>query len=330
MSLATLVRRWLLLLPLLAAAASAARADPGIGFQHLNMPDGTEIGIWYPTNSQGAAPRPLELYSQLVVDNAPVAGRDRPLVVMSHGTGGSYAGHFDTAVALARAGFVVAALTHPGDNWQDQSRVLHVEGRPAALSALISYMLGPWPGHAAIDPRRVGAFGFSAGGFTVLAAAGGRPDLSRVGPHCQAHPAFFDCGLVAAHGGRLPADADVHWQADARIKAVVAAAPALGFAFDRAGLAGVRVPVQLWAGGDDHVLPAPFYADAVRSALPRAPEFHVEPGAGHFDFLAPCTPALARIAPEICTSAAGFDRTAFHTRFNAEIVRFFRAHLARR
>jgi predicted dienelactone hydrolase len=329
MSLATSFRRLLLLLPLL-AAASAAQAEPAIGFQHLNMPDGIEIGIWYPTDSEAAAPRPLELYSQLVVDNAPLAGRDHALVVISHGTGGSYAGHFDTAVALARAGFVVAALTHPGDNWQDQSRVLQVDGRPAALSALITYMLGAWTGHEAIDPQRVGAFGFSAGGFTVLVAAGGRPDLSLVGPHCQAHPNFFDCGLVAAHGGSVPASSAVHLQADTRIKAVVAAAPALGFAFDRAGLAGVRVPVQLWAGGDDHILPAPFYADAVRIALPRAPDFHVEPGAGHFDFLAPCTPALAQAAPEICTSAPGFDRIAFHARFNAEIVRFFRANLARR
>jgi predicted dienelactone hydrolase len=329
MSLAATFRR-LLLLPLLAAAASVAQAEPAIGFQHLNMPGGIEIGIWYPTDSQAASPRPLELYSQLVVDNAPLAGRDHPLVVMSHGTGGSYAGHLDTAIALAHAGFVVAALTHPGDNWQDQSRVLHVEGRPAALSALITYMLDTWTGHEAIDPRRVGAFGFSAGGFTVLAAAGGRPDLSLVGPHCQAHPDFFDCGLVAAHGGSLPANMGMHWQADMRIKAVVAAAPALGFAFDRAGLAQVRVPVQLWKAGDDHILPAPFYADAVRGALPHAPEFHVEPGAGHFDFLAPCTPALAGAAPEICTSAPGFDRSAFHARFNAEIVRFFLEHLARR
>lgn len=330
MFLTSIFRRWLLLLPLLAAAATAAQADAGIGFQHLNLPDGTEIGIWYPTDSAGAAPHPIELYAQIVVDNAPLAGRGHPLVVMSRGTGGSYAGHFDTAVALARAGFVVAALTHPGDNWQDQSRVLHVDRRPAALSALISYMLGAWPGHAALDRRLVGAFGFSAGGFTVLAAAGGRPDLLLVAPHCLAHPHFFDCGLVASHGGSVPANSAVRWHADPRIKVVVAAAPALGFAFDRAGLAGVRVPVQLWAAGDDHILPAPFYADAVRSALPRAPEFHVEPAAGHFDSLAPCTPALARIAPEICTSAPGFDRTAFHARFNAEVVRFFREHLARR
>ena len=178
---------------------------------------------------------------------------------------------------------MVAALTHPGDNWQDQSRVLHLDGRPAALSALISYMLGVWPGHEAIDRRRVGAFGFSAGGFTVLPRPG-------AGPICRssariARPTPISSMRPGRRAWRKRAvQSAMHWQADARIKAVVAAAPALGFAFDRAGLAGVHMPVQLWAAGDDHILPAPFYADAVRSALPRTPEFHVEPGAGHFDF----------------------------------------------
>ena len=38
------------------------------------------------------------------------APRSLPLVVMSHGTGGSFLGHFDTAMALADAGFVVVAM----------------------------------------------------------------------------------------------------------------------------------------------------------------------------------------------------------------------------
>src|SRR5829696_8199684 len=52
MALAIAFRRWFLLLPLLAVAASAAQAEPAIGFQHLNMPGGIEIGIWYPSNSE--------------------------------------------------------------------------------------------------------------------------------------------------------------------------------------------------------------------------------------------------------------------------------------
>lgn len=37
-------------------------------------------------------------------------------IAMSHGTGGSLSSHIDTANALARAGFVVLAVTHIGDN----------------------------------------------------------------------------------------------------------------------------------------------------------------------------------------------------------------------
>lgn len=303
----------------LAIAAPQAEAQPEqAGFQHQVMPDGTELGIWYPASGSPLHQR-LGLYAQDVVADARVPDGKHPLVVMSHGTGGDFAGHVDTAVALARAGFIVAALTHPGDNWRDSSRATQIEERPAALSATISFMLQAWPGRAAIDADRIGAFGFSAGGLTVLAAAGGRPDLTRLADHCRQHPAFFDCTLLHAQARRSVAP----WPAlrDARIKAIVVAAPALGFAFDRAGLAGVTVPVQLWRADDDYVLPAPFYADAVRAALPRAPEFHPVPQAGHFDFLAPCAAPAA--APQLCQSAPGFDRTAFHATFDRDVVRFF-------
>jgi predicted dienelactone hydrolase len=310
---------------LFALIVPAANAEPPqAGFEHEITADGTEVGIWYPTSGASSHQR-LGLYAQDVVVGGGIPNEPRPLIVISHGTGGNFAGHYDTAVALARAGFIVAALTHPGDNWRDNSRATEIEARPAALSGLISYMLTAWPGHAAIDADRIGAFGFSAGGFTVLAAAGGRPDLTLIASHCAEHADFFDCALIKSHprapGGAWP---DLR---DPRIKAIVVAAPALGFAFDRAGLAGVQLPVQLWRADNDHILPAPFYADSVHAALPIPPEFHTVPNAGHFDFLAPC--ADPSMMPQICQSAPGFDRTAFHAQFDVEVVRFFSANLAR-
>ena len=38
--------------------------------------------------------------------------------------------------------------------------------------------------------------------------------------------------------------------------------------------------------------------------------------------MAPCSERLAQAAPAICASAPGFDRAAFHARFNAEVVRY--------
>ncbi len=308
-----------LILVLVAPSAYAAEA----GFQRGRTAAGTEIGIWYPAEGKAVRQR-FGLYAADVVPDAAVPDGPRPLVVISHGTGGDYASHVDTAVALARAGFVVAALTHPGDNWRDNSRATRIEERPPAVSALVTHMLTVWTGRAAIDPRRIGAFGFSAGGFTVLAAVGGRPNLTRMASHCAANPAFFDCTLMTAQprASLVPRWPDIR---DRRIRAVVLAAPALGFVFDRSGLANVRVPVQLWRADDDHILPAPHYADSVRRALPVSPEFHAVPGAGHFDFLAPCIDPLA-MSP-ICASVPGFDRAAFHVRLNAEVVRFLTARL---
>jgi len=310
-----------LLLAVVAPAAEARSAQAG--FEREVTPDGTEVGVWYPASGTSSHQR-LGLYTQEVVVGARVPVGRYPLVVISHGTGGDFASHVDTAVALARAGFIVAALTHPGDNWRDNSRATRIEERPAALSATISYMLQAWPDHAAIDPDRIGAFGFSSGGFTVLAAAGGRPDLSRFSDHCVAHPNFFDCTLMKTQSRGVTAP----WPnlRDTRIKAIVVAAPALGFAFDHAGLAAIRMPVQLWRADDDHVLPAPFYADAVNAALPNQPEFHTVSGAGHFDFLAPCADPASM--PQICKSGPGFDRAVFHESFDSAVVQFFSNKLA--
>jgi predicted dienelactone hydrolase len=306
-------------------AGAAEPSTPSVGFQHLQEADGTDIGIWYPTTAP-ASSRPIDLYNQDVATDAPVTGHRLALIVISHGNGGSYAGHYDTALALAHAGFVVAALTHPGDNWHDQTHATDVAGRPKQLSQLVTYMLGEWSGRAAINGDRVGAFGFSAGGFTVLAAAGARPDLGRVGPHCAAHPDFFDCSLIATHPIAASAVA-TDWPADRRLKAIAVAAPALGFAFGRAGLAGVTIPVQLWRATDDQILPHPFYAEAVATALPSPPDYHLVPNAGHFDFLAPCSPAMKEQLAYLCRSAPGFDRTAFHAQLNAALVGFFRKTL---
>jgi predicted dienelactone hydrolase len=319
---------------LAASAPSAAAPAPAVGYQSLSIPDPegppVEIGIWYPAEAAGA-PTQVGPFVQSLAADAPVDGEGLALIVMSHGNGGSFTSHADTALALAQAGFVVAALTHTGDNYHDQGRAVDMANRPRQLKLLVDYMLATWPEHRQIDPMRIGAFGFSSGGFTVLTAAGGVPDLSAVIAHCAAHPTYFDCALLArsrAQGGQTPQVAPV-WTHDPRLKAVVVAAPALGFTFGRAGLAGVALPVQLWRAENDHILPQPDYAEAVRAALPVAPDYHVAQGADHFDFLAPCSDVLKAQAPFICASSLGFDRAAFHQAFNDAVTAFFLAKLAR-
>jgi predicted dienelactone hydrolase len=300
-----------------------------VGFEQVMVPDPDgaplEAGIWYPSDAPASSQR-LGLFTQTVAVGSEVKGSGLPLVVMSHGTGGSFEGHYDTALTLAEAGFVVAAVTHTGDNYRDQSTFTRVENRPRHIKALIDYMLASWRRRDRLDPAHVGIFGFSAGGFTALVAIGGVPDLSRTPSYCAAHPDEWACRRIRETGMAL-SSAPAAFVHDPRIGAAVIAAPAIGYSFTPEGLAGITSPIQLWRGDSDEILPHPRHAQNVYDGLPTKPEYHVVPHAGHFAFLAPCTPALANLAPEICRDPTGFDRVAFHREFNPAVVAFFKAKL---
>lgn len=282
---------------------------PDLTFAIDGGPDGqVEAGAWLP------APR--------------TDGRPAPLIVMSHGNGGEFRGHADTARALAQAGFVVAALTHPGDNYRDMSRSTQLTGRAPQLSRLIDALTREEFARRAgvvIDEDRIGAFGFSAGGFTVTTAIGGVSDLAAIRDHCTAHPDDFACRLAALQ----PIDPQT-WRPqahDSRIRAAVIAAPALGYAFTPESLQHIGIPVQLWQAGEDQILPSPYNVEPLRERLSGPVDYRRVDGAGHYDFLPPCSPALAAAAPVICTATPGFDRAAFHADFNRDVVRFFQDHL---
>jgi predicted dienelactone hydrolase len=326
-------------IPLIALIALAAfsRTAGAVGFQQATAPDPDDkplaVAIWYPSSAP-AAPQSFGLLPQTVAENAPVAGDHLPLVVISHGTGGSNAGHIDTAVALAEAGFVVAAVTHTGDNPFDHSYSFTTQnfvGRPRHVSRVIDYMLDSWPGHERIDPARIGAFGHSAGGFTVLIASGGVADTERIRQFCADHPDAWECRQprVQSRNSAPPTGPIMVGPAhDTRIKAAVVAAPAVVYTFPPQGLAKVTIPFQVWAAGQDVIAASRWNADLLQATLPTPPEFHAVAEAGHFDFLAPCSDAFAKmVPPELCAEPPGFDRVAFHRDFNHAVVQFFSARL---
>ena len=254
------------------------------------------------------------------VMDCPLLGESLPLIVVSHGKGGSSIGHHDTDEVLADAGFVVVAINHPGDNFSDLSRVsdlaTYVE-RPMDIKRVIDFMVGASPFAARIDRDRIGFFGFSRGGYTGLVLIGANPDWAGATAACQ-HSASFACGQILRR--EFPVEPLTH---DPRIKAAVLADPLAPF-FNADSLKAVKVPVQLWASerGGDGVFPHD--VAAVDRNMPAKHEYRVVANAGHFAFVPPC-PAAA--APEFCTDAQGFDRVAFHAQFNAGVLAFFQTHL---
>ncbi|RST47565.1 alpha/beta hydrolase family protein [Variovorax sp. MHTC-1] len=314
------------LFSLAATLCLATTLTHAAGFSLVEVPAGNDGpalrgAVWTPCKAPVGR---IEL-DPLVIDgvkNCPIEGTRLPLIIVSHGQGGSLLGHHDTASALADAGFVVASINHPGDNFQDRSRrgdLSIFTSRPADMKRLADYMLGGWAGRSTLNPDRVGIFGFSRGGYTGLVAAGAVPNFKLRRDLCP--PLSFDSLCRKIRGDEQPTPP----VPDPRIKAAVIVDP-LSF-FNAEGLRGVAVPIQLWASqhGGDGVTPAS--VEAVRRDLPKRPEWRLAANAAHFAFLAPCTPALTRAAPEICTDNKGFDRVAFHSAFNREVVGFLRRAL---
>ena len=295
---------------LLLASTAPAIAEPVFRTLTLSDPAGApiEVGVWMPEETDPT--------------------RSYPLIVMSHGNGGWFRSASDTAVALAEAGFVAAALTHTGDNWRDQSKAIDMPDRTRQLGLLIDHMVVGGAAPVKVDADRIGAFGFSAGGFTVLAIAGAEADPDAIARHCGQDRRFYECQMIAQRpqADRVWGD----WRRDSRVKAIVSAAPALGYAFTPDSLAAMAIPVQLWRGSEDQVLPSPHYVEPVRDGLGGRADYRVAEGAGHFDFLPVCDDALTRAAPQICTPTPGFDRAAFRSAFNTEVVAFFTRTLTAR
>jgi predicted dienelactone hydrolase len=298
------------------------------GIQLLESDPALSGAIWYPCAAEPAHVALGRLSVGLAFDlngakDCPVTGARLPLVIFSHGRGGWFGANHDTEEALADAGFIVAAINHPGDNGNDSSRrdTLQVWGsRPADIVRLLDFMLKDWKDRAVIDPARIGFFGFSAGGYTGLALMGTRPDFTWLAGHCT-EPVEVCTQL--RNGETLPDPPQ-----DARIRTAVIVDPAPAV-LTRTNLAAVKTPFQFWRsqfGGPGVGDGSP--VARVAGWLEGRPEMHVAP-AGHFAFLAPCTPEQAAAVPRICTDTpAGFDRVAFHREFNAAVVRYFGEQLA--
>jgi predicted dienelactone hydrolase len=322
-----------LALTVLLLGTTAAAQAAGVGFRELALKDpvggGAMTGLVFYPSSQSAEPLPLEIWR---VDAGrelePVPGR-YPLVLISHGHGGSRWGHHDLATALAREGFIVASLDHPGASYKDVDGPAAGTdavwlGRGLQVRALLDGVLADSTLGPSVDAGRVGALGFSAGGYTTLLLAGGVPDFGRLEKYCRAKKQTVFCGMLPKV---RVTRSDLKDTAEPRVRAIFTMAP-VGVFFDKAALKNVKVPVRLYAAEKDEVLPVADHAGQVRASLPRPPEYKLIPRAGHYVFMAPCTPESAPEAQELCMDPPGVDRLKLHRELAADAVRFFTRTLA--
>ena len=337
-----------LLLVVLPFVASA-QTTTGVGFAPITISDpvngGTMPGYVFYPSTRASDITWVGPYKLDATKSAPAIAGAKPLVLISHGHGGSDIGHHDLAVYLASHGFVVATLEHPKDNFHDASGDGHpavMIGRPIQVSAAISYLLADPRWKALIDPQRIGVAGFSNGGYTSLLLVGAVPRFTRFIGYCTAHP---DDPNICGHADALKADAARHGKTieqvltemqsafhrwgdphDPRVKAAFAMAPA-SLAFDKAGADSIDRPVFLYYGQNDQVLIPKYNVMHIAPLIKTLANIKMIPKAGHYVFLSPCSEELIKDVPDICKDPPGVDRTAVHRQINASALSFFRKTL---
>ena len=251
--------------------------------------------IWYPAD-ESAKKQPEDLMLKGVID-AKVTRENLPLpiIVFSHGSGGTpYQSTYYTR-HLASHGFVVVAPPHPGNTLVDclpctdtAALLDSFRNRPDDITFVLDALLARSadPGslfYNALDANRVGISGHSLGGLDTLRLAG----------------------------------------SDSRFAAALAmATPGMS----RIALDGIEIeiPIMMMGGGLDTIAPLEEqqkYFDSVGTDGP--PHFLlVFPRGGHFSYANVCVPALEGCGPD------ALDEDRAHELINLYATAFFKTYVA--
>ena len=320
----------------LLSLAGPARAQHA-GYRTLTIAgdNPATVALFYPTAAADRAV-PMGPWLPVVAPGAPVSdAKLKGLILISHGTGGTELNHHDLGTRLARDGYLVAAVRHAGDNWQDRSLISsgrYLTERPLQLSRVLDALLASPEWGARIPTDRIGAVGHSAGGYSVLALAGAQADPQRSAQHCQAmqdDPGY--CSLARGSAGTEASAMQVapaaRWVSvpDRRIRAVVVLAP-MAVVFTPESLAAITVPVRVIMAEQDAVLNGKYHGDHIAANLPAA-QVSTAAGAGHFAFMAQPTFSLPSAAGDAAANPSGFDRVAFLPGLENQVAAFFAEYL---
>ncbi len=352
-----------------ASGATVAHAAAlAVGIAHITVPGNTasrgdtsgrlRVVVWYPAPdgtrvtpiTVGPPRTPYFVEGEAAQDAPLMASPGRlPFIVVSHGTGGTAMDLSWLCAGLAAHGYIVASVDHPGNNALDPPTVAGVTlwwMRADDLSHVIGGVLKTRKFGTRINDGRIGAAGFSLGGYTALVVAGARGDAQRLRPYCAGHPGTALCTGEATPTvpdldarARALAASDLAYRAavaanmrshrDPRVKAVFSIAPALGPALIRKSLAGINVPVAFVAGFGDPILPVIDNVIPDALAVPNAELTILPKPAGHYTFLTDCTAAGARRFSPICHDSGPF-RNSVHRTTLAIAQAFFDRTLASR
>lgn len=307
--------------------------------------------VWYPGESSrdekdqyvGPPDAPLFFAGRAAKDAtfAPSFAK-YPLVALSHGTGGSALQMAWLGTYLAARGYIAVAVNHPGNNGvTGYTTQGFAEGweRAKDISTVITDLLSDSRFSERIDVSRIGAAGFSYGGYTMMELAGATTDFHQLLGWCAQEkkacnpPEMPDLMEKFKVIERQPDVAEAVEHAgdsyrDPRIRAVFAIAPAVAGAFTSQSLQEIAIPAEIVVGASDQIAPSRENAEFFARNITGAKLVTLPGGVGHYTFLDVGTEAGKKQFPQLFVDNGDVDRESVHTEVGQMAADFFDQELA--
>ena len=281
------------------------QAEIFVGSRYIQVKDETNnisfpVLVQYPTH-QPSSPAAFGPYTIDISTDARILEGHFPLVIISHGNGGSHLLYRTISTYLAKGGYVVAMIEHYGNNRANnklERSIVNLQYRPRHVSLTIDKLLSETAFGQSILLDKIAIIGHSFGGYTALALAGGTP-WTQTGNKVEV-------------------------QNDPRIKALVLMAPAAAYYTPEGSLDKVNIPILLLVAEHDQFIPKKWTAEVVINGVPDKSKLTVRTidNAGHFSFISPFPTTMKSPTFLPSTDPDGFDREEFHRQLPKEILNF--------
>lgn len=289
--------------------------------------------IWYPVDPESPSQSALGIWQRCdEARDAPISlKQDKyPLIVLSHGFAGDRFNLSWLAEILTANGFIVAAMDHYGNTWNNKIPACCATPweRPLDVSFVLDQILTQTPFKDWIDTDRIGFAGHSLGGATGIWIAGAETfdeDIEKMRFACvQELSDTIPADLI----DRIDFKQGCRSFKDSRFKSMFVMAPALGWIFQEKSLESIDIPVYIVSPEHDEIVPFENNGKIYAKKIARSSLLILRGDANHYVFLNRATLFGKRfINPKYCFDPKTIDRRQVQENLAKIAVEFFEKEL---
>jgi predicted dienelactone hydrolase len=307
-----------------------------------NRPLVTEI--WYPTfdaqiKKDTVKGRKALFKAMNTIPNAAIPNNKFPLLLVSHGTGGNRFSMTWFIEKMVKKGYIVASIDHYGNSTFNKIPREFVKWweRAIDIKYTLTKVLADGKIGSKIDTSKIGGVGFSLGGYTNIALAGGYVDrtdrsnekseddreLPPEFPKTEEIIDFDTDSLIVASYTKYKNQVK-----DDRIKAFFVMAPAIGFGFySKEQTKTITAPVFIVAGKGDTNTLVEHNAQNYHRLIESSEIYLFDKNVNHYVFLNEATVFGKEIMPALTIDHPDVNRKEIHEKTLELAIDFFKKNL---